>query len=512
MKQNIIKQVWTKAKGCLPLCLFTLLPLLAACSDNDYQEDSKSNVGQEVLTLKASSTDIVLTEDSHSADAVTFQWTTGHNFQTGNRISYTLKLMPEGGDPAKAYKLVDAESQVYTHVLTVEQLNSLLTETLLCEAGKPASVQAVLTADVPGVNDVQTSTVVMKITPYQPVTDHLYIIGSAAPNGWDADKASEMTRSDNGQFQWTGQLFKGELKFITMRGQFLPSYNNDGNGGLAYRTSDDEPDGKFTIDETYRYLVKVNLLEATVSIQKTEGGDDTFSDMYFVGDATNWLFEPMWKDPLDGYLFRYARYFSVADAGQFKFGASTQWSYMFYATDFDVPFTDEAAEYVENTDGHPDRKWKLDAADCNKAYKICLDTRVAAPRMMMHEFTPYETIYLVGDAAPCGWDISNATPMTAVDQWTFTWTGTLNSGELKFSCDKDSSWMGAWFLCGRGSGVVPTGSEERMLFVDKGSSWFKAQYLDVNVDDVDQKWKINQKATYTITLNQLEETVSIVKN
>ena len=38
-----------------------------------------------------------------------------------------------------------------------------------------------------------------------------------------------------------------------------------------------------------------------------------------------------------------------------------------------------------------------------------------------------------------------------------------------------------------------------------------SQYLDINVGDIDQKWKISQSGTYTITLNQLSETVSIVK-
>jgi hypothetical protein len=51
-----------------------------------------------------------------------------------------------------------------------------------------------------------------------------------------------------------------------------------------------------------------------------------------------------------------------------------------------------------------------------------------------------------------------------------------------------------------------------MLFIDKSDAGFKAQYLDVNVGDIDQKWQIQSAGTYTITLNQLEETITIVKN
>jgi hypothetical protein len=50
-----------------------------------------------------------------------------------------------------------------------------------------------------------------------------------------------------------------------------------------------------------------------------------------------------------------------------------------------------------------------------------------------------------------------------------------------------------------------------MLFLDKSDEAFKAQYLDVMVGGIDQKWKITTAGSYLITLNQLEETISIVK-
>lgn len=88
---------------------------------------------------------------------------------------------------------------------------------------------------------------------------------------------------------------------------------------------------------------------------------------------------------------------------------------------------------------------------------------------------------------------------------------TLNAGELKFTCDKRNDWNGAWFLCAAGNDKEPTGQTEKMLFIDKSDEELKNQYLDINVGDIDQKWKITQSGTYTITLNQLVETVSIVK-
>ena len=53
--------------------------------------------------------------------------------------------------------------------------------------------------------------------------------------------------------------------------------------------------------------------------------------------------------------------------------------------------------------------------------------------------------------------------------------------------------------------------ESPMLSLDKSDEAFKAQYLDVMVGGIDQKWKITTAGSYLITLNQLEETISIVK-
>src|ERR1044071_4830739 len=46
----------------------------------------------------------------------------------------------------------------------------------------------------------------------------------------------------------------------------------------------------------------------------------------------------------------------------------------------------------------------------------------------------YEKVYLIGDATPAGWNISNAVPMTqsAANTNEFTWTGPLTAGEIKF--------------------------------------------------------------------------------
>lgn len=494
-----------KIYGLMMLVLATLG--FASCADNDYTELDK---GRDVLTLTADQQATVLDENNHASDAIVLNWTTGNNYGSGNKISYKLELAKGGTNFSNPYVLVDEETQKYQWSANQETLNDLILDKLGGEPGVETTVDARVTAIVSGYDEVQTSELSFKVTPYQPVTSTLYLVGDATPNGWSADEATEMTRSTNGLFVWEGNLKVGEFKFITTQGQNLPSYNKAEDGSVVLRTNDDEADGKWNITENHAYKVTVNILAGTISIEKTEGVKPAFDELYFVGNPTGWGFVKMQQDPLDNFLFRLGYYFENGKGGDFKFGTSKDsWENMYKATKANAPYTDQSVELVSGFD--PDNKWYLQDDECGKAYKICVDIRSGKERMMMREFTPYAMIYLVGDATPSGWDLDNATPMQATESpYIFTWTGQLNAGELKFSCDKKSDWNGAWFMPAQ-SDAQPTGSEEHMLFIDKSDEAFKSQYPTVNVGDVDNKWKITTSGTYTITLDQLHETITISK-
>lgn len=480
--------------------------MFTACTDNDYTELDK---GSEELAISASSMEVILNEAEHSSEAVKVTWTTGTNYGTGARISYDLEISLAENDFADPVYVYTGETQKYSWAPNVESLNNTLINQLGVRPGETVDLAARVTAHVAGMEEPQVATTQFTVMAYKPVTTTLYIIGDAAPNGWSADNASEMTRKDNGIFTWTGSLKSGEFKFITTKGQFMPSYNNDGNGGLVYRDSDDQPDNKFVIDEAKTYQVDVNLLTLSMTIAESAGEMPAYDALYFVGNETGWSFWSMAKDVLDPYLFRIGVHFT--QGGEFKFGTSDgSWENMFKATEANASYTNSSVVLVKGFD--PDNKWYLKDDENNKPYKICFDIRSGKERMLMTEFVPYDCIYLVGDATPNGWDLGNATAMTATDDpYVFTWSGNLNEGEMKFSCDKQSDWNGAWFLASKGN-MEPTGAIEPLLFVDKSSDTFKAQYLDVNVGDVDQKWKITFSGSYTITLDQLHETVIITKN
>lgn len=487
---------------------YALLGLFVAtsCDDNDYMALDKGNTE---LTLSVSAPEISLTEANHSVTAIELKWTSGTNYGTGNRISYTLQLAESGTDFFNATTVRTDIVQEYSWTPSVEDLNNLLIKDMSVEAGSQATIDARIIANVAGHDGEQVATTTFTVTTYKEVTPTLYLIGDATPNGWSADNATEMSRVDNGVFTWTGNLTPGSFKFITELGSFLPSYNNDSNGNLIYRTSDEQPDNQFSISEAHCYRVDVNLLTLTIEYRQVEGVTPAYDQLYFVGNENDWGFWPMSQDPLDPFLFRIGLFFNKG--GEFKFGTTDgSWENMYKATEANAPYTSTAMEFVKGFD--PDNKWFLTDAEINRSYKICIDIRTGVERMLMQEFTPYTEMYLVGDATPNGWDLVNATPMN-VDMTNpniFTWTGHLNAGEIKFSADKKDDWNGAWFLADT-DGKTPTGTVEKVVFIDKSSTACADQYKDIVVGGVDMKWKITEAGNYTITLNQLLEEVTFTK-
>ncbi len=484
---------------------FLAAAALTACVDDDYMETDK---GHNELALSANRTEIVLDEQQHADNALELTWTTGTNYGTGNRIAYTLELAQAGTDFAAPHAVVQDAVQQYAWTATVEDLNNLLRDHLGATGSQTLSLEARVTASVAGQERTQVAQTAFSVTPYEPLTTTLYLIGDATPGGWDNNAATEMTRTDNGRFTWTGALQAGSFKFILARGTFSPCYNNGREDGTLYYSADGTPDVNFSVSEAGTYRVDVNLFTATLGLTPVESIRPPYEQIYFIDGTAGYTFAPMTRDALDPFLFRYGHVFTTA--GDFKFAtADGSWENNYKATQPNAPYTDTSVEFVSGFD--PDNKWMLQASEVNKAYKICFDIRPGQERMLMSEFVPYGMIYMIGDATAAGWTLDSAVPMEATDDpYVFTWTGSLNAGELKFTCDRQSDWNGAWFMSAT-NGAAPTGQTEQMLFIDKSSDACKGQYLDVAIGGVDNKWKLAEAGTYTITLNQLEETVIIQK-
>lgn len=480
---------------------------LFSCSE-DYMELNK---GYDVLTVSASTDTLILDVKAPDARAVTFEWTSGSNMGTGAAIEYTFRMDVEGN--AFEGGIVEYMGKgIYSIDYTNEQLTRLLLEELALPVNEDATIEVSVVAEVLNetVETQVSDPVKIVVTPYQPVSKTLYLVGDATPNGWDAGAATKMTAvsGEAGGFVWTGELRSpGSFKFITTLGEFLPSYNKSTSGTsdvLILRESDDDPDEQFTVPASAFYRITVNIIDLTYTIEETDGmAGPKYDNIYFVGSFTGWSHVAMKQDVVNPFIFRFGDVFEWNDGGEFKFGtASGSWDDMYHPTIANAPYTH--SEVMQNGEG--DHKWLLSEAESNKPYKLYLDITEGEEKMEMNLFTPYENMYLVGSAAPGGWDLGNASPMTLDPEnpYVFSWTGTLTAGELKFSCDKQDDWNGAWFMPVEAD-RVPTGEVEDMLFTDKSSTDY-ADYMDV-----DMKWNIQSAGTYTITLDQLKETVRIVK-
>lgn len=474
---------------------WVLALLLVSCKENFIE----TNLGDQPLALSSSADNVVLDITSDQSNAVTFDWTSGSNFNTHAAITYTFELDREGSNFSKGIKIRLTQGRNSVSYKTGE-LNRILLEEFGVEPYASVNLEARVTADVHSdkVQPQVSETLKLKITTYKPVSSTLYLIGSAAPNGWSADQATPMNvvSGTAGGFVWQGMLSPGELKFITTLGSFIPSYNKgDDNATLTFRESDDQPDEKFIIPTTGIYRIQLNIINLRIIIEAMDAPD--YGALWFVGHSTGWSFKPMTISGADPFVFHYNA--DIKEGGEFKIATAPDFDskVVFLRPEINNQGPGTGLNVVkwsesEKPGGANDFKWNIPGG----VYKIRLDTRDM--KIDIVKFVPFTMLYLVGDATPNGWDIGNATAMNATsDPNRFTWTGNLKEGEIKFSCDRQTDWNGSWFLASQ-NGVAPTGETEPVLFSAKGSV-------------PDNKWKIPSAGRYTIELDQLNETVKISK-
>ncbi|WP_125077694.1 SusF/SusE family outer membrane protein [Rufibacter latericius] len=472
--------------------LLLLVTLLGVSCKTDIYDEFDQGVNAP-LALSTSKESVVLQETIAASEAVAFNWTTGSNYGTNNSISYTLYLDRQGNNFQNAV-VADMGKASFQKKYSVKEFNDLLLG-LNLTPGVETTIEAKVVSKVSGTDLSDSTTTTLKVTPYQPVSTTLYLIGDATPNGWSADNATPLTLnpSSPGRFSWQGRLKAGSFKFITTKGAFLPSYNKGATENLlVYRTSDSEPDNQFTITTPGLYSISISLLDKTISIE--EGSAPPYSELWIVGDATpnGWNIDNPNKlrvDRSNPYVFTYNE---VLKAGEFKFPTSTgNWG-----TDFYMPLTNyqdlslTGVQLVRG--GQPDLKWKITTAG---AYKIKLDLETMKINIM--PFTAPATLYLVGDATPAGWNIDAPTPFVkdASNPFIFTYTGPLKAGELKFPVTT-GNWGGDFYMPVTANEDV---TSTEIKFVPGGQP--------------DNKWKISadQAGNYKITVDVLHETIKFEK-
>lgn len=151
---------------------------------------------------------------------------------------------------------------------------------------------------------------------------------------------------------------------------------------------------------------------------------------------------------------------------------------------------DDERTLVKRTDeNEPDHLFTVDTTGPHSVY-INIEEM-----LIVHAYSPYVELYMVGDATPAVWDIDKAHPMewSYKDPQVFTYEGHLNEGEIKMPL-----WTGDWnadyFMpVVAGAGV----DDNRVQFVPGGKP--------------NNKWLIEEAGNYRITINIVELTIDFEK-
>lgn len=476
---------------------------LTACNENEIEY----NKGEEPLALKANETNIQLEPRTPDSDALLFSWTTGTNSGTNSAINYLLQIDKEGNNFNEGVS-IDIGRRIYSRKYTHAQLNNLLLGDFNVIPGTSIKLEARIIALVASekASDQISEIVSFTAKSYQPVSSTLYLIGDATPGGWSLDNATPLNpiSKDPGGFVVTVDLKVGDFKLVTTKNDFLPSYNRDGNASeprLVYRENDNDPDEKFRIEKAAKYRILVNILDLTITLEEQETVGPRYGKMYLVGDFTGWSFREMRQDAFNPFVFRYGSVFNGGGDRDFKFGtADGSWSNMLHPTAPNAPITHTQAMF----DDRGDYKWVLSPAQNNKPYKIAIDISEGEERMYMTEYTPYTTLYVIGQASPIGWSLDRREEVKMTkgsDDFTYVWTGALTAGEIKFKCSDDSSWDNndshPWYMASAENTPVTAGANMALTLSTRGSG--------------DRKWIVQEAGNYTITINQLTETIIFSK-
>jgi hypothetical protein len=424
------------------------------------------------LSLSSTSAEITLSQINGANVAVTFNWTTGTNNGTGASISYILQIDKAGNNFANPHTF-DMGKAVYAKSFSVSQLNSSLLEEYGADAGTAFNLEAHVIATINSTPQSQQTSqvIIIKVTPYDPVSTTLYILGDATDNGWDAGKATALTpdADDPTVFTFRGALSIGSYKFITTLGQLLPSYNRGADDNhLAYRTNDNEPDDTFTVNEAGVYNIKVSLLDLTIITVKLDV--PVYNHIYMVGDASpnGWDISAateLIQDQDNPAIFTYT---GVMKPGDFKFpvNRNSDWG-----QDMFMKLTDSTM-YLHHGGDADDSKWTI----TKKGYYVIklniIDNTI---------FMSRTKLFMVGSATPIGWSIDKAIELTedATDGCIFTYSGPMVAGEFKFPVNRNTDW-----------------SQDMYMRVDDTH-----MYRHVGGADDDNKWNITSDGNYVITAN-----------
>ncbi len=481
MKTRNILRFIKRSSHQLILVLESLFLMIYISSCTKYDEYVPVGLNAPLKLSTGNSNYILKQKGALSTIAMTFNWTTGSNMGSGTSITYELQIDKKGNN-FSAPLIYNHNKASYSKSFTSESLNDTLLNYLNSEPNVAVVIESRVIAHINTMPETTDTSDVLDISvvPYLPVTKTLYMVGDATPNGWDIANASELTPDKNEPtiFTYKGGLGVGHLKFPVNRNtnwaQDMYMRDLTDISKIYLHKGGESDDNQWEITEKGLYKVIVSLCDLTIKITPLAGAE--FTEMYMVGDATpnGWDISNatgMVQDNADPYIFTYN---GMLLKGDFKFpvNRNTDWAQVMFMKD-----PDDSTKVYRHTGGaSDDNKWHIYV---DGWYKVRLDLRnltISCERL--------KKLYIIGDASPAGWTISEAIELTSGSSgYEFIYSGALTAGDFKFPVNRNTSWTQDMFM--------------------KDPSDNSKIYFHIGGAGDDNKWTItsSQAGNYIVTLN-----------
>lgn len=469
--------------------ILTAMLLFSGISLNSCRDDFEIHISEgEPVSLLVSDNELILYQKSSGNTALFFTWTRGSNRGTGSSISYTLEIDIAENDFSTSLTF-NMGKGVFEQSFSGKSLNDLIIETWDVEAGSAVILEArviALFSDANVEEDI-SDVISLSIATYMPVSKTLYFMGNAAPNGWDASKATPLLvdPDDPTIFKFQGDLLPGQLKFITTLGTFLPSYQKgEDENTLLYRTDDTQPNVNFEILEKGKYNLVLNLVELTISIELVTGPG--YDVLYVFGSATSsgWDIEnalEMLPDPDN--LFKFS-YDGVLNPGEFKIAVNKDTD---LGQDMFMRDPNDSSKVYLHSGGDPDdSNWEIYEENLHSLELDLSNYTISIEALKL---------YIIGSATPVGWNIADAIELEQdpSDWFIFRYEGPLIEGEFKFPVNRQFDWAQDMYM--------KDPDDPAKMYRHKGG------------EEDDEKWVFTaaDAGNYLLTLNVQELSIDIQK-
>ncbi|MDA9774088.1 SusF/SusE family outer membrane protein [Saprospiraceae bacterium] len=257
------------------------------------------------------------------------------------------------------------------------------------------------------------------------VASDIGIIGSSTPGQWDDDTDMYQDADNPDMYFITMDLLAGEAKFRQDNDWVINWGSTDFPTGTGTMGGDNIPVGQagtysITFNKStgeYAFGEEITFVSVGIIGDATPGGWDTDTDLTQNGDDPN-----VWEGNL-----------TLTDGGA-KFRADDDWASSWGSADFPTGIGTGSGENIPVVAGD---------------YKVSINTETGEYNFL--EIVDYNTIGIIGDATPGGWDADTDMEKDATDGAMWTLRVILTDGELKFRADDD--WTVNW-----GAGDFPMGT------------------------------------------------------